>query len=441
MNRRERTAQREVARLLRCDGLSWVAISWHLQARWPSLSPRAALRVAHGWTQADSAEAWSERWPDTPKTDKEIGIWEIRRPGFATLGKLAQLYQCSVADLVTDVENYRHLDEAEPTDDSTLVDNLTTTIGSDDAGPDRPVVAQRTTEPFDVASLNEVGLGRDMMVLPGRDSCGEMTFVIVSRRDVLRSLGALTLATLTPDTIIERPGQIRGQLIEDHTPIEHFERVRSVLIEADSLHGPASVLPTAYEQIALLERLRTTASPSDLRSVCRLLAQFAEFVAWLNQDLCDLTLAQRWLDRAMAYTPIAGDAALTTFIVARQSQLSGDTGDCVAAVHYATAAAALAPGDDRLAALAATYEAHGHALAGDDYATERAYDQSLNMLTSSSSGSTHAWDSWLNASYISAQHARSLLALGHGARAADSYDHTLATLPPGLRRERGVHLA
>ena len=112
MGRHERAEQRRVATALRAEGRTWVEIATTLRARWPELNGRAAMRTAHGWNQSDAAEAWNRLWPDRPKTDKDIGLWELRRPGFATLDRLAQLYECSVADLIADVGDYRHLDQA-----------------------------------------------------------------------------------------------------------------------------------------------------------------------------------------------------------------------------------------------------------------------------------------------------------------------------------------
>jgi hypothetical protein len=107
-----RYEQRQLATTLRASGRTWVDIATTLRAKWPELNARAAMRVAHGWNQSDAAKAWNELWPDRPKSDKDVGLWEIRRPGFATLDRLARLYECSVADLVADIGDYRHLDTA-----------------------------------------------------------------------------------------------------------------------------------------------------------------------------------------------------------------------------------------------------------------------------------------------------------------------------------------
>lgn len=112
MSHKTRATQRQVASGLRSDGKTWVEIAYILQARWPELNSRSAMRVAHAWSQGQAAEAWNRFWPENPKTATEIGLWELRRPGFATLDKLARLYECSVSDLVADLGDYRHRDPA-----------------------------------------------------------------------------------------------------------------------------------------------------------------------------------------------------------------------------------------------------------------------------------------------------------------------------------------
>jgi hypothetical protein len=110
-------AQRyELAEALRADGRMWVEVAEELRARWPELGARAAMRIAHRWTQRDAAREWSSRWPDHPKESRDISLWELwpgqtgRRPSLDSLDKLAQLYECSIGDLLTDISDYRHLD-------------------------------------------------------------------------------------------------------------------------------------------------------------------------------------------------------------------------------------------------------------------------------------------------------------------------------------------
>lgn len=103
--------------MLRRRGLSYVAIAEALRGQL-GLNARVAFRAAHGWSQREAADAWSIRWPADPKTAKNISYWEVwpsqtgHAPSIDVIERLAELYHCSVADLLSDRGNYRRLDPA-----------------------------------------------------------------------------------------------------------------------------------------------------------------------------------------------------------------------------------------------------------------------------------------------------------------------------------------
>jgi hypothetical protein len=94
-----------LAEALRADGRAWPEIGAALRHRY-GLNARVAMRVAHGWTQADTAREWNRRWPDDPKTFKNISYWENwpsptgHMPSLLVLDRLAELYECDAADLL-----------------------------------------------------------------------------------------------------------------------------------------------------------------------------------------------------------------------------------------------------------------------------------------------------------------------------------------------------
>ncbi|GAA5168515.1 MULTISPECIES: hypothetical protein [Amycolatopsis] len=79
---------------------------------------RTALRLVRGWSQRDAADRWNERWPADPKTFKNFSYWELwpaetgHAPSLEVLGRLAELYECRVADLVNDIGDHRPADSA-----------------------------------------------------------------------------------------------------------------------------------------------------------------------------------------------------------------------------------------------------------------------------------------------------------------------------------------
>jgi hypothetical protein len=100
-----RQEQRELARSLRAEDTPWPEIAAALRGRY-GLGARLAMRMAHDWSQADAAAAWNARWPDDPKSFKNISYWETwpsptgHAPSLAVLDRLAQIYECAVSDLV-----------------------------------------------------------------------------------------------------------------------------------------------------------------------------------------------------------------------------------------------------------------------------------------------------------------------------------------------------
>jgi hypothetical protein len=96
---------------MRQQGLSWAEIGAAFQAAY-RVNPRVALRQAHGWSQPQAAQRWTELWPDDPKTFKNFSYWEQwpgqtgHSPSLDTLDRLARLYECKITDLLTDCRDY-----------------------------------------------------------------------------------------------------------------------------------------------------------------------------------------------------------------------------------------------------------------------------------------------------------------------------------------------
>lgn len=116
-----RQEQLALADSLRAHGQPWHAIATTLRERY-NLNARVAMRLAHGWGQADAAAEWNRHWPDDPKTFKNFSYWENwpsptgHAPPLPVLDRLAQLYECDAADLVAGWSEHRTDDNATAND-------------------------------------------------------------------------------------------------------------------------------------------------------------------------------------------------------------------------------------------------------------------------------------------------------------------------------------
>jgi hypothetical protein len=123
---RSHKQQRErLVRALRAQGKSRVEVAEALRQRY-RFNARTAFRYAHEWSQRQAADEWNKRWPDELKTLKNFSYWESwpsrtgHAPTFDHLGKLAELYECAVCDLLVDLPDFRHLDTVSSTQAAAL---------------------------------------------------------------------------------------------------------------------------------------------------------------------------------------------------------------------------------------------------------------------------------------------------------------------------------
>ncbi|WP_327378987.1 helix-turn-helix transcriptional regulator (plasmid) [Streptomyces sp. NBC_01216] len=312
-----------------------------------------------------------------------------------------------------------------------------------------PVHVANSAVSLALAAADQAASDGEGISVPCRLRDGSVVWVALERRALLRAgvgLGAAAAVGMGSPAAADSGGvpslvrKARAASAYGSTPVEHLRRARRHLIDGDNLLGPRHALKTTRDYIDVIQQLRREAKGTDRHDLMKLQTQYGEFLSWLHQDLGNPDAASYWLDRAMQWSYTVGDTDLTTYVMARKAQLAGDTADLVDVVDLAEAAQRMARPRSRLAAVARTYEAYGHALRGDADDSERAIDSVRNALDGIGSDPT-PWGVWLNASYVEVHRAQGLEALGKHDQAADAFGAAIRLMPDGYHRDRGVYMA
>lgn len=257
-------------------------------------------------------------------------------------------------------------------------------------------------------------------------------------RTFLQSLSGIAVSALTgefEDVLI-----VRG----DIKPIEYFTAARRTLVDNDNIFGPRAIIQSAERQISRIIVSCDAARGVDLVPLLEIRTRFAEFVAWLHQDLGNHATAKFWLDRALDWSYLHPGAELSSYILARKSQLAGDLSDPMMGIGVGELAIKSAP-TPRIAAIASVYTAHSYALNGSDAAAERLYESARSLASqdqpSQDQQSPRTLGSWLDQSYIDVHRAGSINDRGQHDVAAEIFMRAIDHLPSKFHRDKGVYLA
>ncbi len=224
--------------------------------------------------------------------------------------------------------------------------------------------------------------------------------------------------------------------------LTHLREQWHLLVKTDNLFGPRYALAGVLDQITIVDALMRTTRDTTRTEVARLAAQYAESAAWLYEDSHDLTGARYWTGRAMEWALEADDPLMLAWTLFRRSQQAVTAREVAQAIGLARAAGR--DGDQLPAPMRAAIlqqEAQGHALDGEELASQRLLDQAhIWVATDDAGDARRGHGSFCTASYLEIQRAKCWQMVGKPKRAASLYESALIDLPAVYQRDRGAAL-
>ncbi len=347
--RSHRQRREQLVRSLRAEGKSWVDVAEALRPRY-RFNARVAFLYAHGWSQRQAADEWNRHWPDELKTYKSFSYWEQwpsstgHAPSFDNLAKLAELYQCSVSDLLADLADFRHLDTAPGAHLHTAADTILAALpGEGTLGSETETLAPQAAGPL-VQRLEEIDFTELVQVIV---MWMQQLNPAVSRRTVLSKLStASTVAAVAPLFDMLNPDeqeQLTRALQHPESfelPVLHYcERMITNLRKQDNVLGPQLTLPSAIGHRQIAQRLAKAAPESFQQRAISTYAELTQLVGWLCFNMGDYQGAQHYYEDARSAAHDAQNVELVTYILCTMSQLATWQGKPRVGIDHAMAAA------------------------------------------------------------------------------------------------------
>ena len=448
-----RQEQAWLAAELRAEGRTWVEIAILFRSKY-RVNARVAFRLARSWSQRDAADEWNRRWPDEPKTLKNFSYWELwpsstgHEPSLAVLDRLAQLYDCSVSDLVADLSDYRDQDSAH--ESLTVTQELVLASGVDSLLVELVDHADRTARP----ALSPFVLSRDALSLLRQlqeINFLELTQVIVmwthrfgsavNRREVLSKLSAVFsladaapfFAVFDPDERAQVTRTVRDPSSFDEPTLRYCESMTGSLRRQGDTLGPQLTLPSVQGHRDVAYGLAKTAPPLYKERALSAYAELTQLVGWLCFNMGNYTHAQQYYDDARSAAHDAQNVELATYTLCTMSHLATWQGKARVGIAHAIVAGSWAgqTGNPRAVAYAADVTARAYAADQQTTACQRALDAehtAVAQLTADTPEPT--WWYFYDEAFYWATTSSCALRLHDPERALETVAKSLATVDP-----------
>ncbi|MEV7545555.1 helix-turn-helix domain-containing protein [Streptomyces sp. NPDC089915] len=261
--------------------------------------------------------------------------------------------------------------------------------------------------PLELVGVRREGLPLPSLVLPG----------VVSEADGERLAGVR-----------------RGGLRLDAASVDAMDALLAAHRRAEDTVGSRVVAPLVTDQFKAVAGLYGQARGALADRVVKLLAEYAQFLAWMAQDQDDAAVALGWFDRSYDWALEAGYADMAATTMSMKAHLAWSGGHGRRCVRLGEAAAATVGAGEATRAMAVQMAGRGYALEGERGKAYARLDEAQRIIA----GAVDAppWLYFYGESWFAAQRGMADLHLGDWDGAVRHLTAGLAGFAPAFRRDR-----
>ncbi|MEE1782331.1 helix-turn-helix domain-containing protein [Streptomyces sp. SP17BM10] len=247
-------------------------------------------------------------------------------------------------------------------------------------------------------------------------------------------LPSLVLPGVVAEFETERLSVVRGGMRLDIPTLEAMERLLAEHRRAEDTLGSRVMNGVVAAQFAEVAKLYDQARGPIADRFVKLLAEYAQFLAWMAQDQDNAPVALGWFDRSYDWALESGHGDMAATTMSMKSHLAWSRGSGRRCVRLGEAAAATPGASDATRAMAVQMVGRGHALEGDADAAHRCLDEAQQIIA----GATDAppWLYFYGESWFAAQRGMAELHLKQWGSAIDNLQVGLAGFATTYRRDR-----
>lgn len=257
----------------------------------------------------------------------------------------------------------------------------------------------------------------------------------LSRRALLQAVPGSLMAALPETSPTHKTKTVRV----DPAIVDHFTRMRCVLVESDNRIGAATILPTVRGQLGLIAEYRRATQRPLHNALLATEARWAEFTGWLSDDLGERAAGDWWIAQALTMAQEAGDTEFTGYVFARMAQRAAEALDQDRVHGLARAAARSGSKRAQVQAFATVHTAHAHAIDGNTSRFQAAINDAHHLIADIAPD--QGLGAFCTTSYVRAHEGDCWLRLGRPHAAIECFHQALGTWPESYQRDRGLYLA